>query len=84
MRRRIHPGGYVEEYRERMLHHRSETYGPIRLALLRLINDEYYQVEQGNYHTYYCPSCFEVKTIVEWKGDIINLFRESFDDLSMD
>lgn len=86
IRRRIHPGGYVEDVRERMLHYRTETFGAIRLAMLRMVDSSYYQVEQGNHHTYYCPSCFEVKIIVEWKGDIIKVYRESFDDddLSLD
>jgi len=80
VRRRIHPGGFIEEQKERMIHHRTETFGAMKLMVMRAFNDNYYQVEQGNHHTYYCPSCFEVRTIVEWKGDIINVYTENFDD----
>lgn len=83
IRRVIQPNGMIEEHRERMLHYRSETFGPIRLMLLRAINESYYQVEQGNHHTYYCPSCFEIKKIIEWRGDIIDMYVEDFDEINL-
>ena len=66
-----------------MLYYRTETFGAVRLALLRAMDESYYQVEQGNHHTYYCPSCFEVKKIIEWRGDIINMYTEAFDGLHL-
>lgn len=83
IRRRIQTGGFVEEFRERMLHYRTEHFSGIKLAILRKFSESYHQIEQGNHHTYYCPSCFEVKTIVEWKGDIIHVYTEDFDDMSL-
>jgi hypothetical protein len=81
IRRVIQPNGFIEEHRERMIHYRTETFGPLRLMLLRAINESYYQVEQGNHHTYYCPACFEVKRIIEWRGDIVDMYVEDFDEL---
>jgi hypothetical protein len=53
------------------------------LMFLRAINENYYQVQQGNHHTYYCPSCFEMKKIIEWRGDILDMYTEDFDEIHL-
>ncbi|MEP7337126.1 MAG: hypothetical protein ABI977_05230 [Acidobacteriota bacterium] len=76
-RRRVFDG-YVEEKRERMLYYRTESLGALKLMFMRMINEEYYSRDQGDHHTYYCPACFEVKTVVVWRGHIVNLYTDKF------
>jgi hypothetical protein len=66
-----------------MIHYRTETFGSLRLMFLRAISDCYHQVQQGNHHTYYCPSCFEMKKIIEWRGDILDMYTEDFDEIHL-
>lgn len=78
-RRKVYTDGYIEERPGRMVHHRTETFSAMKLMLLRTLNAEYEQIEEGTHHTYYCPNCFRVKTIVEWKGGIIQVYTDRFE-----
>ncbi|MBS1791653.1 MAG: hypothetical protein JST85_28345 [Acidobacteria bacterium] len=70
--------GFVEERHIPMRYYGSKKYGLIKLGLLRAINSDYQQVEQGTHHSFYCPRCNEMKTVVEWRGEICQIYIDRF------